>query len=686
MERLMRDIFISHVEEDAHLVIEMAPALEAAGYSTWYYERDTLPGLSYLLQTGKAIQECQAIVLIISSYSINSPQITKEVVRGHESAKFFIPVLVAMSHTEFQERQPEWREAIGSAASIRIPDEGVSACLPRILQGLRALSVNPSLRVGEAPRIGSTAAPGQPSELVDSGRGLGSPRSAGASKATSQEHKLRQPFGEESCEHEIAMLKENYPEYYFNEAPFNAEAMDPDTYLIVGRRGCGKTSLAHYFDFQTLLKNARSIDIDEPQVYDRILPRISERPTYPSASSIASIVNIWECLIWSLIFQEYQDAHPDIASACVFGADRAGPAGLLDRLLKDSSNESSGHLDRYLKSTQFADARNALLQITEKAPVIVAIDTLEKYDRENEPMMMATAALIECASRFNVSYRSRGIHVKAFLSAEICPHVKESAISNTSKFIRNELYLHWRPKDLVRLVCWRLHGYLEHHGMLPEHCQDPVDWSSFPEVLKKRWVPYLGEALTNSAGLQEPTFPYLLRHTQMRPRQLVILCNQIAKQSKQSGSFPNMAGPTIVRAVNAAQRRLSDEVLNCYSEIYPNVALIVDALRGLPMWFDGQLLDKIAPTTAAEWPRGTYSPGSFRRLVAELGIVGTVRSWDERTRIVEADFEYALEERLPLSSRSRCVIHPMFYSKLQTTMEEPIVVYPFPDHPSFEVM
>lgn len=63
-----------------------------------------------------------------------------------------------------------------------------------------------------------------------------------------------------------------------------------------------------------------------------------------------------------------------------------------------------------------------------------------------------------------------------------------------------------------------------------------------------------------------------------------------------------------------------------------------------------------------------------------------VRSWDQRTKIIEADFEYALEERLPLSSRSKCVIHPMFYSRLRTAMDEPVIVYPFPDHPAYEHM
>jgi len=38
----MSRIFISHVEIDAGIAMEIANGLEAASYSTWYFERDTL--------------------------------------------------------------------------------------------------------------------------------------------------------------------------------------------------------------------------------------------------------------------------------------------------------------------------------------------------------------------------------------------------------------------------------------------------------------------------------------------------------------------------------------------------------------------------------------------------------------------------------------------------------------------
>jgi len=109
-------IFISHVEEDSSIALQIAGALESKGYSTWYYERDSVPGPAYLAQMGDAIEQAQAVVLVISQQSVGSNQVTTEVVRAHEANKAFIPLLNGISHAEFQTRAPVWRQALGGGS------------------------------------------------------------------------------------------------------------------------------------------------------------------------------------------------------------------------------------------------------------------------------------------------------------------------------------------------------------------------------------------------------------------------------------------------------------------------------------------------------------------------------------------------------------------------------------------
>ena len=146
----MSDVFIAHVEEDADVALEIVLGLEEAGYTTWCYEIDSIPGPSYLIQTGQAVEQSKAVVVVISPHSLSSRQVTKEVVRAHESGSQFVPVLRGITHIEFQNRQPEWREAMGAASSIRIPLEGVADILPRIIGGLKILGVPPRSKTDSA--------------------------------------------------------------------------------------------------------------------------------------------------------------------------------------------------------------------------------------------------------------------------------------------------------------------------------------------------------------------------------------------------------------------------------------------------------------------------------------------------------------------------------------------------------
>lgn len=507
------------------------------------------------------------------------------------------------------------------------------------------------------------------------------------------ENHLRQPFGEECCEAEIKILKDSYSDYYFNQAPFNKEALALETYLIIGRRGSGKSSLAHYFTFQPKLKNARCIDVDEPKEYYKMLSEVAALAATTSEIAVPRIVEIWRHLIWSLIFEEFKDDDMAIAAARLVTTKHKGPAYLVREILKQIVSRFTGpntrvindDLEEYLTSHPIAHAKTKIIGLTRKRPVIIAIDSLERYAVNDEAMMRATAALIQCASDFNIEHASDGIHVKAFVSAEVFPHLCESEISNSRKYVRDPLYLHWRPKDLVRLVCWRFHKHLEATNNLQLIRNSAIDWSSFSDVHDSVWIPHFGEIVVNDLGILEKTFPYVIRHTQMRPRQIITLLNKVAKTATADGAYPKFDNKTLIRSIREAEKSLATEVINSYARSHKNVGKILDALTGIPPVFKGRLLDKKAPATASEWIDGNYSPSNFKQILTELGVVGRVRKWNKKSGIIEADFEYAMEDRLPIMQDDDCVLHPMFVEKLRAdTSNLNVVIYPFPDHPDYQ--
>ncbi|HXU36837.1 MAG TPA: hypothetical protein VN937_10790 [Blastocatellia bacterium] len=499
-----------------------------------------------------------------------------------------------------------------------------------------------------------------------------------------------EPFGEADCESELKVMgSSEYSKYYFDHTRFNREALSSKVFLIIGRRGAGKTALSQFFSFQQLMPNVTTIEVDEPAAFQQLMSKIAESAASTREVAIPRLVKIWEFVIWSTIFWQLQDTDPRIKAA-VFTEHTHQVSTFIRQVLKflvskflEANDDLGDELEDFISNERIQRAKKAVLEVVKGNKVIIALDTMENYAVRDESMMRSMGALIQCASRFSRNYARHGIYLKVFIMAEIFPHLKEEVSLNPLKFIHDEIYLQWRPKDLMRLISWRYDRYLKQNSLLIPST-GKVDWDNHHDVLREKWEPYWGKTLTTRQGIIEQTFPYVLRHTQLRPRQLIVLCNSIARHSQDGETFPKFEPDSIIEGIQRAEKRLAEEVMNSYSSVYPGAARIAEALSGLPLIFKGNELDKRAPQTASQWPAGEYSSYAFRQFVSELGIVGRVRNVSEKTGIVEADFEYAGESRISLLVNDQCVIHPMFYKKLNIRMTKNLCVYPFPDHEEFK--
>src|ERR1700738_353600 len=458
--------------------------------------------------------------------------------------------------------------------------------------------------------------------------------------------KPKRPFGEESCEAEIDTLQRSYSDYYFTHTFFTEKALDEEIYLFVGRKGAGKTSLAHYFTFRKSDRDYECIDVDEPMVYHDVLCKMAATLATGPNVAISRIARLWEYIVWMLIFAQFQGHHPTIKVASVVTDKEGKWSRLIRTLLRGLFKKYAGDdgelistLENIVDEPAFQAARTEVLKLTQRRPGFVVLDSLEDYATDDEAMMDALAGLVECASKMNKKYAGRGVHLKVFITAEVFPHLCEEHVSNLLKFVREPLHLLWRPKELIRLICWRLYSYLQSKGALLPDSKGAIDWESSQDVIAKMWVPYFGATVTNAAGVEEQTLPYIVRHTQLRPRQMIVLCNAIAGIAQSEKTFPRFSRRAIVTGIQSQETSLAKEVLNSFKKVHPHVADIVSALTSLPVRFHGRRLDFVAKDTASQWTDGKYSLMSFRRLVAELGIVGRVRRFDERSRQCSAVFE-----------------------------------------------
>jgi TIR domain len=140
----MGTVFISHVEEDGRIALQLAAGLERKGYPTWCYELDSIPGLSHMDQTLKAIEECDIFILIISRACIRSHEVTTELTRAQDCGKKPMPLLSAISHEEFSAKRPEWVQRLGTVTCAKIPSNP-SSLIPRLEKAFDIYNVKPTI-------------------------------------------------------------------------------------------------------------------------------------------------------------------------------------------------------------------------------------------------------------------------------------------------------------------------------------------------------------------------------------------------------------------------------------------------------------------------------------------------------------------------------------------------------------
>lgn len=72
-------IFISHSVTDKELVEELVRRLSREGFEVWYDEAEVLPGDNYARKVAEAMEESNAMVIVLSSDAVRSPWVTSEI-------------------------------------------------------------------------------------------------------------------------------------------------------------------------------------------------------------------------------------------------------------------------------------------------------------------------------------------------------------------------------------------------------------------------------------------------------------------------------------------------------------------------------------------------------------------------------------------------------------------------------
>ena len=73
-------VFVGHSHADAPLVPRVSAALQRSGLEVWDTGLDVLPGDNWAAAAGRAPEESEAMVVLLTADAINSPNVRREMV------------------------------------------------------------------------------------------------------------------------------------------------------------------------------------------------------------------------------------------------------------------------------------------------------------------------------------------------------------------------------------------------------------------------------------------------------------------------------------------------------------------------------------------------------------------------------------------------------------------------------
>jgi hypothetical protein len=296
----------------------------------------------------------------------------------------------------------------------------------------------------------------------------------------------------------------------------------------------------------------------------------------------------------------------------------------------------------------------------------VAIDDFD--DASRHLLADVIAALFRMAARHESAHASGAYPfcLRIALPAESSQWWRTLAANPTKDFAA-PLVLRWTAADLITLAGNRLRTFLDLYlphapaslGLPLTH--DPRDREA-AEATLRAVLP--SQPVSNDFGGREDALAYIIRHTQMLPRHVVLHLNEIIAPSLAGlsvGALPEISPTDVTAAVRHGQLLIAEDIIGRYSVDYPllSEALAMMKNHADPVMPVGQFHAAFNRAGAA---RSGMAFDEFLTACLAIGALGVVTG--ETARYVRGQFAYNGSEGIrPVEDRDSVCVHPVFLDR-----------------------
>jgi hypothetical protein len=472
--------------------------------------------------------------------------------------------------------------------------------------------------------------------------------------------------------------------------------------LIIGRRGSGKSSYLNNLSHKESvipvpIKSWDAVDLIEKQV--KLILENQDTIDSEKVSSIWHLVFLTlatKCLIQK--FPENSSLKSIVDNFPVKNIITKGfsliTTEILDVLRKKYISSDKNNFDLSIISESLglgceslAEWEKMLSGIARDADkyVIIMIDNPERleptidkeweksYADAGKPRWQTYAGLLTLLAHFNEG--KVGVQARYCVSAEQYFFLQDRS-SAILKDFSNIQILHWSSGEILSALAHRYMVYLQLH---PES-RDEERYNQLKgiEIYGRKgafeFFSYVFEEnIKNNRGYIENTVPYLLRHTQLLPRQILLYVNEairlaITDNPKYDLTF--LDSEYIKKAIENNEELCATEIIDSYRSVFPEGKELMGAIGDIPIictvaslkrnW--AKLGAKKILNKYSSFPEVIVESDRFIRFLIEVGIIGRAEALENPSdgAYIKAVYEYTLPQHLHVKSSEMIAIHPIF--------------------------
>jgi hypothetical protein len=500
----------------------------------------------------------------------------------------------------------------------------------------------------------------------------------------------RTPLGPHASESIIESRPRVIAQFYDETNGIHTATRTNNPYFIVGRKGAGKTA---FLLGGAVAEGADYVMIASEDVYTEVskLRFRYVRENGPVAAD--SLVHVWEVLLFHAamlaIVQSENVSFPSERQSVLtyMSAFHARPeelkpsqllasvtAAITDRLLTSrglSFRDACWSIDpgRGPFVEAAAQAR-ALLERQKPGAVWVVVDNLEDLHAKLDDFRDVVTALFRVAIRGQTQPKAERLPFRTRFAfpAELLPRLSELS-ANPEKDLRQRLIIRWTASELCVIAGNRIRLFLDLYypgayrrlGLSAQH--DPSDRDDAEKTLRA----VLPEEIRNGLAGSEQSVAYLMRHTQLLPRHLIMLLNEIlakAVAASDGETPPRATSEQVLSGVHNAEMVIVPGILATYKYEFPYIEQALRRFKNhMEMVEDASTLHRLFNDASLQ--RVGIDFDEFLEACLAIGALGVVRDEDPNGRYVQGDFAYTFANDVrPKEDRDRVCVHPLFISRL----------------------